>query len=91
MWATGFRNIQGMVFSKGGKLYISEHGDAIEDEVNLTEKTKNYGWPVVQGFADNTEELDFRSMKKTKDPLKSWTPTIFPAGMDYYFSSRIPQ
>jgi len=35
-----------MVFSKGGKLYTSEYGDAIEDEVNLIEKTKNYGWPL---------------------------------------------
>jgi glucose/arabinose dehydrogenase len=46
VWPTGFRNIQGMVFSKGGKLYTSEYGDAIEDEVNLIEKTKNYGWPL---------------------------------------------
>jgi hypothetical protein len=30
-------------------------------------------------------------MKKTNDLLKTWTPTIAPAGMVYYFSSRIPQ
>ncbi len=80
VWAMGFRNIQGMVFSKSGKLYTSEHGDATEDEVNLIEKTRNYGWPTVQGFADNTKETEFANLKSTVDPLKAWTPTIASCG-----------
>ncbi len=91
VWAMGFRNIQGMVFSKSGKLYTSEHGDATDDEVNLIEKTRNYGWPAVQGLADNQKEADFKLLKSTADPLKAWTPTIAPAGIDYYSSGNISQ
>lgn len=91
VWAMGFRNIQGMVFSGAGKLYTSEHGDASDDEVNLIEKTKNYGWPVIQGYADNAKEIEFGKMAQYADPLKAWTPTIAPAGIDYYYGMSIPQ
>ncbi len=91
VWAMGFRNIQGMVFSRNGKLYTSEHGDATDDEVNLIAKTKNYGWPEIHGFTDNAKEINFRNSTPTEDPLKAWTPTIAPAGLDYYSSSLIPE
>lgn len=91
VWAWGFRNIQGMTFSKNGLLYTSEHGDANDDEVNLISKAGNYGWPTVQGFAESVEETSFKGLHQTVDPLKAWTPTIGPAGLDYYFSDRIPE
>ena len=91
VWAMGFRNIQGMVFSPTGKLYTSEHGDATDDEVNLIEKTKNYGWPSVQGFVDNEKETEFAKVTSITDPLKTWTPTIAPTGIDYYYNGNISQ
>lgn len=30
-------------------LYASKHGPDIEDEVNIIEKNRNYGWPKVTG------------------------------------------
>lgn len=90
VWAWGFRNMQGLVFSKKGYLYSSEHGDATEDEVNLLTPNRNYGWPTVQGFAENEEETEFKKAKQTVDPVKAWTPTIAPAGLDYYYSDGIP-
>ncbi|SKB31367.1 PQQ-dependent sugar dehydrogenase [Daejeonella lutea] len=91
VWAMGFRNIQGMVFSANNKLYTSEHGDATDDEVNLIEKTKNYGWPGIQGYADNTKEVELSKMTSFAAPLKAWTPTIGPAGIDYYRRGNITQ
>jgi aldose sugar dehydrogenase len=90
VWAWGFRNIQGMVFSKSGQLYTSEHGDTNDDEVNLISKSRNYGWPTVQGFAESVAETLFKGLNSTVDPLKAWTPTIGPAGLDYYYSDKIP-
>ena len=90
VWAWGFRNIQGMVFSKSGQLYTSEHGDATDDEINLISKAKNYGWPTVQGFAESVEESSFKGLHNTVDPIKAWTPTIAPAGLDYYSHEKIP-
>jgi glucose/arabinose dehydrogenase len=91
VWAWGFRNIQGMAFSASGQLYTSEHGDTNDDEVNLILKNRNYGWPTVQGFAENDAESAFKKANNTLDPLLAWTPTIGPAGLDFYASNKIPE
>jgi PQQ-dependent dehydrogenase (s-GDH family) len=35
-----------------GKLYISEHGEKSDDEVNRLQGGGNYGWPYVAGYND---------------------------------------
>lgn len=90
VWAWGFRNMQGLAFSTKGLLYTSEHGDAIEDEVNLIQKGGNYGWPIIEGIHDLPVELDFAAANQTIEPIRSWTPVIAPAGMSYYGSEAIP-
>lgn len=89
VWAAGFRNMQGLAFSSSGKLYTSEHGDAIEDEINLIEKGKNYGWPAIEGVEDLDEEKSFAIQYRTSPPIRSWTPVIAPAGIAYYGSATI--
>lgn len=91
VWAWGFRNMQGLVYSPGGNLYTSEHGDANDDEINLIQKNRNYGWPDVQGMANLPGEEIFHQKHLTIDPLKIWTPTIAPAGLDYYDNKTIPE
>jgi PQQ-dependent dehydrogenase (s-GDH family) len=49
----GHRNPQGLVFSPRGLLYESEHGPSSDDEVNLIEAGRNYGWPQVAGYRDD--------------------------------------
>ena len=91
VWAKGFRNMQGLTFSNRGYLYTSEHGDALEDEVNLILKGDNYGWPDIEGIHDTEEEKIYALRKTTKEPLLSWTPTIAPAGIAFYGNSAIPE
>ena len=90
VWAWGLRNPQGLVYA-GTKLYSSDHGDATDDEINLITKGANYGWPQVEGYADKKKEQDFVADSTVTYPLKSWTPTIAPAGMAYYPSDKIPE
>lgn len=55
VWTTGHRNPQGLAYAViGGKghLYSSEHGPYSDDEINIIEKGKNYGHPLVIGYAD---------------------------------------
>ena len=59
VWSFGHRNIQGIAFSPDGTLFSSEHGDAIEDEINIIQKGKNYGWPRVEGYCDTPDEKRF--------------------------------
>ena len=53
IFSTGHRNAQGLVFGPGSRLYASEHGPSMDDEVNLIEAGKNYGWPYVAGYRDD--------------------------------------
>lgn len=90
VWAWGLRNPQGLVYAKG-KLYCSDHGDAIDDELNLLVKGGNYGWPAVEGAVNTEKEKAFAKDSAVVAPLWAWTPTIAPAGMTYYSSDKIPE
>ena len=46
-WTSGHRTPYGMAFSPTGELWEIEHGPRGGDELNLIEKGKNYGWPLV--------------------------------------------
>ena len=49
----GHRNAQGIALGPSGSdLYISEHGDKSDDEVNRLQAGGNYGWPYVAGYND---------------------------------------
>ncbi len=53
IYAYGLRNAQGLSFGPTGRLYASEHGPSTDDEVDLIQAGKNYGWPHVAGFNDD--------------------------------------
>lgn len=91
IWTLGHRNPQGLVFSPDGILYSSEHGPANDDELNIIEKGRNYGWPQVHGFCDGALEEEFCIANDVMEPLIAWTPTLAVAGIDYYGSDVIPE
>jgi PQQ-dependent dehydrogenase (s-GDH family) len=53
VFSYGHRNPQGLVFAADGTFYSAEHGPSTDDEVNLIEAGKNYGWPQVAGYPDD--------------------------------------
>lgn len=53
IYTYGHRNPQGLAFGPGGRLFSSEHGPKTDDEINLIQAGKNYGWPFVAGFRDD--------------------------------------
>jgi PQQ-dependent dehydrogenase (s-GDH family) len=53
VYSYGHRNPQGLAFGSDGKLYSSEHGPSVDDELNLIVAGKNYGWPHVAGYRDD--------------------------------------
>jgi aldose sugar dehydrogenase len=53
VYSYGHRNTQGLVFGANGKLYASEHGPKSDDEINIIESGKNYGWPHIAGYNDD--------------------------------------
>jgi glucose/arabinose dehydrogenase/mono/diheme cytochrome c family protein len=91
VWSWGHRNSQGLVVASNGILYSSEHGDATDDEINIIEKGRNYGWPNVQGRCDSADEKKFCLNFSVTEPIFTWTPTIAPSGIDYYGASEISE
>jgi glucose/arabinose dehydrogenase len=91
IWAFGLRNSQGLAFTPQGFLYGSEHGPNSDDEFNLLEANRNYGWPSVNGFCDLPDEITFCQANNVKEPLYAWTPTLAVAGIDYYNHAAIPE
>ena len=89
VWSYGHRNPQGLVFVNN-KLYESEHGPNIEDEINIIEKGKNYGWPSVNGPCDGSE-TSFCTTNNIQEPIwSSGANTIAVCGIDYYNNDKIP-
>ncbi|MGH2565636.1 MAG: PQQ-dependent sugar dehydrogenase, partial [Ginsengibacter sp.] len=52
VWSWGHRNAQGIAFGSNGILYQSEQQDKTDDEVNIIEEGRNYGWPKLSGYCD---------------------------------------
>lgn len=54
IFSYGHRNPQGLAFAPSGALYSSEQGPKTDDELNLILPARNYGWPNVAGYRDDS-------------------------------------
>ncbi len=90
VWSWGHRNAQGLVYANN-RIYSSEHGPSTDDEVNILMKGRNYGWPTVKGYCDNSAETTFCNDSNVVEPIHAWTPTLAVSGIDYYNHPMFPQ
>ena len=93
IWSYGHRNQQGLAFNPTtGKLWEHEHGPRGGDEVNIVEKGRNYGWPVIGYGIDYSGARIHDSTRKSgmEQPLKYWVPSIAPSGMAFYQGDLLP-
>ncbi len=93
IWTYGNRNPQGLFFDKASnRLWEVEHGPRGGDELNLLEKGKNYGWPVITyGINYNgTPITEITAKDGMEQPVKYWVPSIATCGMTLVTSDRYP-
>jgi len=93
IYSYGHRNPQGMAkHPDSGKIWTHEHGPRGGDEVNLIEKGKNYGWPIVSHGVNysGTRFTNLTQKPGMQQPLWHWTPSIAPSGMAFITSDKYP-
>ena len=91
VYSFGHRNVQGIANGPNNTIFISEHGASTDDEFQILEAGRNYGWPNVEGFCDESGEQSFCTTNNVKEPLVAWTPTIAPSDMVYYENPLFPE
>jgi glucose/arabinose dehydrogenase len=91
VYSYGHRNVQGIASHPNGKIYLSEHGASTDDEFQVLDVNRNYGWPDVEGFCDLAGEQTFCQANNVIEPITVWTPTIAPSDMVYYENPLIPE
>lgn len=74
VYSLGHRNPQGMTWDDDGNLFVAEVGPEKNDEINLIQAGKNYGWPEEQCSGD----------KDFEDALLCYDPSIEPGGILFY-------
>lgn len=89
-WASGVRTPYGLAFSPSGELWEVEHGPRGGDELNLIEKGKNYGWPLVS-YGENYNGVPIPKPDTRPDlakPVLYWAPVIAPGNLMFYHGTR---
>ena len=93
IWTLGHRNVQSAAFDERGRLWAVEHGPRGGDELNLIEKGKNYGWPLVSyGEEYSGEPIPgaVTAREGYEQPVYYWDPVIAPSGMQFYTGDAFP-
>jgi aldose sugar dehydrogenase len=89
----GHRNEQGLaVDPDSGRIFETEHGPQGGDELNLIERGRNYGWPLITYGMDYSGAFvsPFKSRPGLQQPLLQWTPSIAPSGLALYRGDKFP-
>ena len=92
-WITGIRTPYGVAFAPNGELWELEHGPRGGDELNLIERGKNYGWPLVS-YGMNYNGVPIPNPDTQPDlakPVIYWVPVIAPGNLMFYHGNLFPQ
>jgi glucose/arabinose dehydrogenase len=82
LYSYGHRNPQGIDWHPAtGDLWATEHGNTGNDEINVIDGGRNYGWPRIEGSA---------TMTGMQVPIVFFNPAIAPSGASFYRGSLFP-
>ncbi|MGP9538055.1 PQQ-dependent sugar dehydrogenase [Brachybacterium sp. AOP43-C2-M15] len=70
----GHRNPQGIAWTEDGQLVASEFGQNTWDELNLIDPGADFGWPDIEGIAEQGEQEEQDGQDGPVDPILQWPP-----------------
>ena len=79
VYSLGHRNPQGMTWDNNGNMFVAEFGPEKNDEINLIQAGKNYGWPEQQCSGNENFE----------NAILCYDPSIEPGGILYYSGDKL--
>jgi glucose/arabinose dehydrogenase len=95
IWNYGLRDPQGLALDPvTNQLWENEHGPRGGDELNLMQKGKNYGWPVI------VHGIDYPGLPigdgivaqaGLEQPVYYWDPVIAPGSLAVYRGKQFPK
>ena len=94
IFSYGHRNPQGMAKNPfTGAIWVNEHGPKGGDEINIIEKGKNFGWPIISYGINysGTPFTDITEKEGMEQPIFYWVPSIAPSGMAFVNSEMYPE
>ena len=95
IWSYGHRNPQGLLWDGAEqRLWSIEHGPRGGDEINLIEKGKNYGWPIISYGKEYWLPLavgEGTHKEGMEQPIKIYTPSIAPGSLLLYTGEAFPR
>lgn len=94
IYSYGHRNPQGLIKNPNtGAIWEHEHGPRGGDEINIIQKGKNYGWPIISYGINysGTSFTDITEKEGMEQPLFYWVPSIAPSGMAFVNSDQYPE
>jgi glucose/arabinose dehydrogenase len=95
IWSIGHRNAQAATLHPTtGELWEVEHGTRGGDELNISRKGKDYGWPTIAyGIEYQGAPItgNITAKEGMEQPLYYWDPVIAPSGMMFYTGNLFPE
>ena len=95
IWSYGHRNPQGLtVHPETEKIWSHEHGPRGGDEINVVEKGKNYGWPIIthgEEYEGGPVGEGVKFQDGLEQPFRYYSPSVAPSGMTFYTGSDFPE
>ncbi|MDA0204996.1 MAG: PQQ-dependent sugar dehydrogenase [Acidobacteria bacterium] len=94
IFTIGNRNVQGIgSHPLTGDIWAVEHGPMGGDELNILEKGKNYGWPVITyGLNyDGSIVSDLTEKDGMEQPIKYWKPSPGLGPLEFYTGNLFPK
>lgn len=83
IWTSGHRNVLGAALDGTNRLWVVEMGPRGGDELNLIQRGKDYGWPMIGYGEEYSGEPIHKATQAPgmEQPVYYWDPVIAPSSL----------